>query len=154
MNKISKLVAVVLLFFLSGCAVPVIVYEITTEVLDGNRIDRETRRSIAETKNDIAQLKDKTSGTVKVLVKHTEVVYPEPLLEQNLTGYVTLRYSVSREGKVDNIEVVAREGDFAFETAAISAVKTWEYAPMNMPLHLVFAKLNFVPPQGQNIIFK
>ena len=44
------------------------------------------------------QLKDKTSGTVKVLVKHTEVVYPEPLLEQNLSGYVTLHYSVSREG--------------------------------------------------------
>ena len=49
MNKISELVAVGLVFFLSGCAVPVIVYEITTEVLDGNRIDRETRRSIAET---------------------------------------------------------------------------------------------------------
>jgi TonB family protein len=153
MNKISKSVSVGLVLLLSGCAAPAIVYEITSEVLDGNRIDRETRRAIAETQNDIAQLKDKTSGTVKVLVKHTEPVYPEQLLGQNLTGYVTLRYSVSREGKVENIEVVEREGDVAFETAAISAVKTWEYAPMKMPHHIVFAELNFVPKE-QNLAFE
>ncbi|WP_434928412.1 energy transducer TonB [Shewanella sp. HL-SH2] len=149
MNKISKCAAVVLVIFLAGCAAPAIVYEITSEILDEKRIDRETRRAISETQNDIAQLNDKTSGTVKVLAKHTEAVYPELLLEQNLSGYVTLRYSVSREGKVENIEIVERKGDVAFETAAISAVKTWEYAPMKIPYHVVFAKLDFVPQRSK-----
>ena len=50
MNKISKFAAIVLVIFLAGCAVPVIVYEITSEVQEGKRIDKENKRTNTDTK--------------------------------------------------------------------------------------------------------
>jgi outer membrane murein-binding lipoprotein Lpp len=50
MNKISKFAAIVLVIFLAGCAVPVIVYEITSEVQEGKRIDKENKSTNADTK--------------------------------------------------------------------------------------------------------
>ncbi|MEP7704144.1 hypothetical protein [Paraglaciecola sp. 25GB23A] len=57
MNTGSKLLVVLLIMSLSGCAVPVIVHEIATEVQEGKRIDKENKRAIAQTHNDLKQLK-------------------------------------------------------------------------------------------------
>jgi hypothetical protein len=57
MNTGSKLLVAGMIMSLSGCAVPVIVNEIAIEVLEGKRIDKENKRVIAQTHNDIKQLK-------------------------------------------------------------------------------------------------
>ncbi|MCT7941006.1 hypothetical protein [Shewanella holmiensis] len=49
MNKLSKFAAIVLVIFLAGCAAPVIVYEITSEVQEGKRVDKENKHTNANT---------------------------------------------------------------------------------------------------------
>jgi outer membrane murein-binding lipoprotein Lpp len=57
MKNKMKFLLVLWVILLSGCAVPVIVNEIATEVLEGKRIDKENKRANADTKDDTKQLK-------------------------------------------------------------------------------------------------
>jgi len=62
-------------------------------------------------------------------IKRVDPVYPPDAARAGKTGYVELEYSVDAGGKVANVSVVDAKPSHTFETAAVKAVKQWQFAP-------------------------
>lgn len=55
--------------------------------------------------------------------------YPRGAERRQLEGYVTVRYNVTPEGQVADIEVVEATPEGVFERAVLRAMEAWRYAP-------------------------
>ena len=64
-----------------------------------------------------------------ILVGSGELVYPSVAKEQELDGYVTVRYDVSAEGAISNVVVVESEPPGVFDEAVLAYVRTWKFLP-------------------------
>jgi TonB family protein len=71
----------------------------------------------------------KVGGNVQAtnLVKKVNPVYPVDAKTAKIQGKVTLTVTISKEGKVENIQVAS--GDPILAAAAVEAVRQWEYRP-------------------------
>ena len=56
-------------------------------------------------------------------------VYPRSALSRDIEGWVDLRVTVSTDGEVSDIEVIAAEPRRVFERAAVRAVSRWQFVP-------------------------
>jgi TonB family protein len=61
------------------------------------------------------------------LVNKVNPVYPADAKQQGLQGMVRLRATIGTSGAVETLDV--REGDPALASAAVEAVKQWQYSP-------------------------
>lgn len=55
--------------------------------------------------------------------------YPRGAERRELEGHVTVRYSVTAEGTVANVEVVEANPEGVFDRAVLRALESWRYAP-------------------------
>lgn len=62
-------------------------------------------------------------------IKRVDPVYPPEAARAGKTGYVELEYSIDAGGKVASVSVVDAKPSRTFETAAVKAVKQWQFAP-------------------------
>ena len=63
------------------------------------------------------------------LLRRTPAVYPADLRDANVRGTVTMRLSISAEGRVTEATVTQSSGADALDSAALDAVGNWHYAP-------------------------
>ena len=56
-------------------------------------------------------------------------VYPEFARVQQIQGYVTVAYDVTLAGKVVNARVVDAQPAQVFNSAALEAVRSWQFLP-------------------------
>jgi TonB family protein len=66
-----------------------------------------------------------------VVIKHISPVYPKWAKLSDIEGKITLEVEVLQNGKVGEINVLKSimESPNAFDTAAVNAVKKWEFQP-------------------------
>ncbi|MDH5621023.1 MAG: TonB family protein [Gammaproteobacteria bacterium] len=62
--------------------------------------------------------------------KYVSPKYPRNAERRNLSGWVDVVFTVTRDGTVSNIEVRNSEPDETFVNAAINAVEKWEFQPV------------------------
>lgn len=62
-------------------------------------------------------------------IKRVDPVYPPDAARAGKTGYVELEYSIDAGGKVASVSVVDAKPARTFETAAVKAVKQWQFEP-------------------------
>ena len=61
-------------------------------------------------------------------VKRVNPVYPPEAARAGTTGFVEVEYTVDAAGKVSSVSVVNAKPARTFESAAVKAVKQWEFA--------------------------
>jgi protein TonB len=61
-------------------------------------------------------------------VKRVEPVYPPEAARSGTTGFVEVEFTVDATGKVATVSVVNAKPARTFETAAVKAVKQWQFA--------------------------
>ena len=66
-----------------------------------------------------------------VFIKKTAPNYPRQALRAGLQGYVILHATLTRQGTVEDIEILRElaKNKFGFEEAAIEALKNWTFIP-------------------------
>ena len=84
----------------------------------------------------LAQMKQSAAGLPGVLeasltrIKGIELDYPEEALRRNVEGWVDVSYSVTADGKVNSVKVLASSPAGVFDKAATRAVSRARYKPM------------------------
>lgn len=61
-------------------------------------------------------------------IKRVNPVYPPEAARAGTTGFVEVEYTVDANGKVSAVSVVNARPARTFESAAVKAVKQWEFA--------------------------
>lgn len=61
--------------------------------------------------------------------KRVEPVYPPEAARGGTEGFVEVEFVVDAAGKVESVSVVNAKPSRTFETAAVRAVKQWQFAP-------------------------
>ncbi|MFN3835616.1 MAG: energy transducer TonB [Glycocaulis sp.] len=69
--------------------------------------------------------------------------YPRGAERRNLEGQVTVRYNVTPEGEVADVEVVDATPAGVFERAVLRALEQWRYAPAGETTEGVEQHFNF-----------
>ncbi|MCC5886980.1 MAG: energy transducer TonB [Gammaproteobacteria bacterium] len=64
------------------------------------------------------------------LSEGAQPVYPEAAKEAGIEGAVTLIYTVTASGHVEDVRVLEAEPEGVFDEAALAAVRTWRYRPL------------------------
>jgi protein TonB len=59
--------------------------------------------------------------------KRVEPVYPAEAARAGTTGFVEVEFTVDAEGKVASVSVLNAKPARTFETAAVKAVKQWQF---------------------------
>lgn len=59
--------------------------------------------------------------------KRVEPVYPPEAARAGTSGFVEVEYTVDATGKVANVSVLNAKPARTFETAAVKAVKQWQF---------------------------
>ncbi len=62
-----------------------------------------------------------------IILKQVKPVYPPEMRERGIEGKVTIEVLVNEAGRVTEARVVSRLGPEAFEEAALTAIRQWEY---------------------------
>jgi len=62
-------------------------------------------------------------------VNRVEPVYPADAMRSQITGFVEVEFTVDATGKVASVSVVNAKPSRTFESAAVKAVKQWQFAP-------------------------
>jgi len=62
-------------------------------------------------------------------VKRIEPVYPAEAARAGINGFVEVEFTVDAAGKVASVSVLNAKPSRTFETAAVKAVKQWQFAP-------------------------
>ncbi|MBW3550447.1 MAG: energy transducer TonB [Proteobacteria bacterium] len=62
-------------------------------------------------------------------VKRVEPVYPVEAARAGTNGFVEVEFTVDASGKVASVSVVNAKPSRTFESAAVRAVKQWEFKP-------------------------
>ena len=60
-------------------------------------------------------------------LKRVEPVYPAEAARSGTSGFVEVEYTVDASGKVSSVSVVNAKPARTFESAAVKAVKQWEF---------------------------
>ena len=68
-----------------------------------------------------------SGGTVEILGRPQEPVYPLPAQQANVQGSVVLQASIGEDGKVQALQVIS--GPPMLTAAALEAVKQWHFKP-------------------------
>jgi periplasmic protein TonB len=61
-------------------------------------------------------------------IKRVDPVYPAEAARAGTTGFVEVEYTVDASGKVASVSVVNAKPARTFESAAVKAVKQWQFA--------------------------
>ena len=64
-----------------------------------------------------------------VPTKRVEPTYPAQAARDRVEGFVEVEFTVDAAGKVESVSVVNARPARVFESAAVAAVKKWEFAP-------------------------
>lgn len=64
------------------------------------------------------------------LSEGAQPLYPPAAKEAGIEGDVTLIYTVTASGQVENVRVLAADPAEVFDDAALAAVRTWRYRPL------------------------
>jgi TonB family protein len=80
-----------------------------------------------ETPASDAAATDKTEDLQ--LVEVVRPTMPRAAERRSITGYVVVRYSVSEDGRVEDLEVLDSEPRGIFDRPALRAVSQWRYEP-------------------------
>jgi len=70
------------------------------------------------------------AATTLKLVRSAPPEYPQRALEQLVSGWVDMEFTVSRDGNVKDIVVKASEPDRTFDSAAVTAMRRYRYEPV------------------------
>ncbi len=62
-------------------------------------------------------------------IKRVEPSYPPEAARAGTTGFVEVEFTVDASGKVASVSVVNAKPSRTFESAAVKAVKQWQFAP-------------------------
>lgn len=62
-------------------------------------------------------------------LKRIEPEYPPAAVRAGKTGFVEVEFTVDADGKVTSVSVVNAKPARTFESAAVKAVKQWQFAP-------------------------
>lgn len=62
-------------------------------------------------------------------IKRVDPVYPPEAARAGTSGFVEVEYTVDATGKVSSVSVVNAKPARTFESAAVKAVKQWQFAP-------------------------
>ncbi len=62
-------------------------------------------------------------------VKRVEPQYPPEAARGGVTGFVEVEFTVDPTGKVTSVSVVNAKPSRTFESAAVRAVKQWQFEP-------------------------
>ena len=62
-------------------------------------------------------------------VKRVDPVYPPEAARAGTKGFVEVEFTVDASGKVASVSVVNAKPSRTFESAAVKAVKQWQFAP-------------------------
>ena len=62
-------------------------------------------------------------------LKRVEPVYPPEAARAGTNGFVEVEFTVDATGKVADVSVVKAKPTRTFESAAVKAVKQWQFAP-------------------------
>lgn len=62
-------------------------------------------------------------------ISRVEPVYPADAARSQTTGFVEVEFTVDATGKVASVSVVNAKPARTFESAAVKAVKQWQFAP-------------------------
>ena len=65
------------------------------------------------------------------LLKRVNPAYPDEARKQGITGKVTSKITISKEGKVTRVEVIESPHELLSDSAA-AALPQWEYEPPTM----------------------
>ncbi len=80
--------------------------------------------------------------------------YPATAYRQNVSGWVTLNFTVNRQGHPVDIHILAAHPPGLFDQAARKAVHQWRFTPAMRDGHSVTAQVTqtlvFRPPSGRN----
>ena len=74
----------------------------------------------------LAAVAPASAGDLKP-IKRVEPVYPVEAARAGTTGFVEVEYTVDAEGKVANVSVLNAKPARTFESAAVKAVKQWQF---------------------------
>jgi len=95
--------------------------------------------------SQVNALKAKIKTRDRELLHHAEPVWPEKALSNKVQGSVTMSFSISVDGRVNNIIVTDSTPKGVFEQAAKSALSQWRYASLDKPLNNVLTRFDFDP---------
>lgn len=62
-------------------------------------------------------------------IKRVEPAYPPEAARAGTTGFVEVEFTIDTTGKVASVSVLNAKPARTFETAAVKAVKQWQFAP-------------------------
>jgi protein TonB len=62
-------------------------------------------------------------------IKRVEPVYPPEAVRAGTSGFVEVEFTVDANGKVASVSVLNAKPARTFESAAVKAVKQWQFAP-------------------------
>ena len=68
------------------------------------------------------------AGEERALVSYEAPEFPRAAQRRNLEGHVTVRYIVTEDGAVTDVEVVEATPAGVFERAVLRALEAWRYA--------------------------
>jgi len=74
-------------------------------------------------------IKPSTSDTPLIVVKEVDPIYPVEAQFENIEGIVTLKFTVTKKGKVTEPEIIEAVPPGYFEEAAIETIKQYEFKP-------------------------
>ncbi len=77
------------------------------------------------------------------LVEQHQPVYPEIAMRADVEGHVTLHVVVGTDGSVEQVQVADSSPKGIFDSAALTAVRTWRYAPARInarPVRALFSQ--------------
>lgn len=66
-------------------------------------------------------------------VSYKDPAYPRLAIKRELQGSVTVRVSVSAEGKPSNVEILKSSGHELLDRAATDAISEWKFLPRSAP---------------------
>lgn len=69
--------------------------------------------------------------------------YPATAKRRRIEGYVTVRFTVTRQGRVSNPQVIAAQPSGVFEQAALDAIRRWRFRPQPADFPGVTQKIRF-----------
>jgi TonB family protein len=70
------------------------------------------------------------SSSALKLLRSAAAEYPARALDQLVSGWVEMEFTVARDGSVKDITVVGAEPRRTFDAAAMTALKRWRYQPV------------------------
>jgi protein TonB len=70
------------------------------------------------------------AATTLKLLRSAAPEYPQRALEQLVSGWVEMEFTVGRDGSVKDMTVVNSEPRRTFDTAALAALKRYRYQPV------------------------